>query len=228
MDSLENEVREVVYLAVSLILVAAVLAFVNYISIVRGDMAELRNNEIQSGIHIEQYRDYNGYDRKEIIGEDVVELIRGKYDQITIYMDYRINDKTGSEVSSDDPDECYLCLDGYDHRTFNYDMYLAHKDVDAYNYFSVSTAAVVQNSNSDMRSWFPTGVKYRAFLVVNSKDPETVCDEMLKEYNDSKSSYMSDSELLNLIDSLAPTKTSSDEVTAIILISYKTLGVSED
>ena len=224
---MENEIREVIYIAISTILVALTLTFVSYINLVRGEMADVRMNEVQSAHSIEQYRLFNGYDAKEVIGEDVVELIRGQYDNIDIFVDYRQNASTGTSVDASHTEKCTHCIGNLDHRTYNYAQYLTHKDDADKNYFAVNTENITADSEADLRSWYPTDAKYRAFLVCNSADPEQTYNEIIAEYEATVGGTSDNLIKKQTIDRCAPPRTATDDITAIILISYDTLHITD-
>jgi len=72
---MNSEIKEVVYIAVSLIILSIVLGFVAILSNVQGDIAQIRNNEVIGNQNLIQAREFNKYDRGFIIGPEVVEVI---------------------------------------------------------------------------------------------------------------------------------------------------------
>lgn len=224
---MENEVRDVTYLAVGLILAAIILGFISYGMGLQSRIATARNAEIRSHESIEQYREYNAYDGKTLIGDEVIELIRAKYDSdINIFVDYRANISTGDVVDGDDT--CPYCSATGNHRMYNLDNYTDHADAPSdYNYFTLAQNAISAERN-DLRNWYPSTSNYRAYLVYNSVDIETEYNNIMSNYYSVKNSYP-DTELgqLEALDSGVSHSYPGDEVSGIILISYHTLSLPD-
>lgn len=225
---MENEVREVTNISISLILLAIVIGFISYCIKVTHQAANIRNNEITSNEKIEQFREYNGYDCRTLIGDDAIELIRLKYDSgVTIFVDYRRNISSGSVVNETD-NKCANCTSyEEDHRFFDYNMYFLHKDgADDINYFKVAENNISTNRD-DLRNWFPSTSSYRAYLVYNSENPVNVYQRMIDNYDTVKGGYPNTNEgKLEALDSGQYKNTAGSEVTGVILISYNTLGIT--
>ena len=106
-------------------------------------------------------------------------------------------------------------------------MYIRHnKGTDDQNYFKIATNNVSTNRN-DLRNWFPSESKYRAYLVYDSKDPYEYYESMINNYNIEKDNNEdTESGKLKALDSGQYKSTEGSEVTGIVLISYETLGIS--
>jgi len=84
---MDSEIKEVVYIAISAILLSLVLGFIAVVGVVQRDIAQARNDTIVGNINMGQHRKYSKYDKKEITGEEVIECIRMYYDSgIDIYV----------------------------------------------------------------------------------------------------------------------------------------------
>lgn len=225
---MENETREVTYLGVSLMIVAMVIGFIVYGLGLTNKMAQARNSEVVANDKIEEYREYNAYDGQTLIGDDVIELIRQKYDSgITLFVDYRQNDSLGEVVDFVENKDCPYCAGkSGDHRLYNMDMYLLHKNAPSeHNYFQLAINAVSAERN-DLRNWFPSQSKYRAYLVYNSDDPIKYYDKLMDNYDAVKGGYpATESGKLEALDSGIPPINPNYRVTGIVLISYTTLGI---
>lgn len=220
---MENEVREVTYISIGLILVAIVISFISYCLTVKGEVAGYRNQEIRSNENIEQFREYNAYDEKTLIGDEVIELIRDKYDSgISIFVDYRANISTGDIVDTDLV--CDYCSATGNHRIYNIDNYIDHfKAPSDYNYFALAQNAVSAERN-DMRNWYPSDTKYRAYLVYNSFDVIDYYTSLIDHFEMVKSGYPA-TELgyTEALDSGVKDFGPNATVSGIVLISYHTL-----
>lgn len=83
-----SEIKETVYIAVSLMILSLVLGMVSVVIDIRSDFADIRNEEISTARQISEYRKYNKYDDRDITGVDIIELIREVQDSgIEIYVD---------------------------------------------------------------------------------------------------------------------------------------------
>jgi hypothetical protein len=84
---MDSEIKEVVFISISAIILSIVLGFVSVMGIVQRDIAQTRNDEVAGNQSMIQLKEYNKYDKNEICGEEVVECIRLYYDKgITIYV----------------------------------------------------------------------------------------------------------------------------------------------
>lgn len=222
---MENEAREITYLSVGLIIIALVLAFIAFALTLKGNLAQARNKEIRNTENIEEYREYNAYDDKTLTGDDVIELIRYKYNSgIDIFVDYRHNISTGETISTDVT--CSYCGLNDNHRIYNLDSYMSHMEApDEDNYFLLAQTAMAAELN-DMRNWYPSDSRYRAYLVYNATDVENYYMRLIDSYylngGDSKTTA---EEKFEALESGKIQSVPSDTVTGIILISYETLGL---
>lgn len=225
---MENEVREVTYLSIGLILVAIVLSFIAQGMSIKNNIAETRNSQLRSNESIEQYREFNAYNATTLIGDEVIELIRQKYDTgISLFVDYRENKSTNEVVDSNET--CVYCDDkDGNHRLYNLDNYLSHATAPSdYNYFTLAQNAVGAERN-DMRNWYPSVSKYRVYLVYNSYDVEKYYTHLIDNFATEASRYVdTESGKLQALDSGEMNFGLNAEVTGIVLISYKTLGIQE-
>lgn len=71
---MDTEIKNTVYLALSCMLLAIVLAFAMFMIGVRGKMADARNDEVIGRQQIQEYQKYNAYNGK-MTGLQVVRLI---------------------------------------------------------------------------------------------------------------------------------------------------------
>lgn len=225
---MENETREVTYLALSLMMIALVIGFISYgLGITRRVSAE-RNTEIAANEKIEQYRKFNAYDCKTLFGDDVVELIRMYYDStVVIYADYRENvstgDKVGLEFTNTAANQvshgltCSNCVAPIeqDHRYFSSTTYINHVNtLDDYISLDINNTG---EDRDDLRNWFPTDSKYRAYLVYNNEDIENYYWQLINSYVTNKNVLDTETALDKGKHSVNP----SSEVTGIILINLK-------
>lgn len=217
---MEDEVRGVTYLAVGLILLSIVLTFITYGMRVERQMADVRNNQIHSNEAMEQYRKFNAYDNKDIIGDEAIELIRMYYDSgISIFVNTRTNIVSGAVVNNANTTAISgpAGVTGLDDRIFNYDGYVAYKKnnrLDESGY-TVKAGALNDAGTSDLRNWFPTDVKYRAFLVYNSA---SVVDTYFK--------ISDDYAVKGNISDCAPKKPTNADITGIVLVKYGADGTT--
>ena len=90
---LSSEIRDTIMIAISAILLSALLGFISFLFSVRNDFAEVRNNEVRATEAMANYREFNKYNNTTLYGEDIVVAVRDYYeDTITI----RVNNKSGT------------------------------------------------------------------------------------------------------------------------------------
>lgn len=180
---MQDEVKKVVYIAIGAMLLAIVLGFVSVLLSIRTDIAEIRNSEIAANKQLEQYRKFNKYDSKTLIGDEVIECIRMYYDKdVSIIVNTRKNKinnrvvdassvKVENGVVTDDP------------RQFNTTQYVLSlgKKYTPYNYFAVAVQAGESNAEI-LQNYFPTDKNYQAYLVYDSVDVSTALDNILTKY----------------------------------------------
>ena len=185
---MEGETREVVYLSVSLILLAIVLTFAIFGIHTTHQVADVKNTENRKNENIEQYRKFNAYDGKTLIGDDVIEMIRMYYDSdVTIFVDHRSNTATGETVGS--AAKCSYCngKTDLDHRFYNFDLFLLHKDGGSdVNYFMIYPNNIASQNQNDLRNWYPSAARYRSYLVYDSDDILNYYNEIMSYYNSHK------------------------------------------
>ena len=224
---MENETREVTYLAVSLILISVVLGFISFGLGLMTKMSDTRNSQLAANERLEDFRSFNAYDSQTIIGDEAIELIRQHYDSgVTIFVDYRKNEVSNKIVNASNNRTCSYCSGkGGDHRIYNEDMWLLHRAApDNINYFFLSTSAVPEDGN-DMRNWFKSKTKYRCYLVYNSQDPKEFYNELMNHYDAVKGSASTETAKLMALDSGVKPVDPSSRITGIVLVSYVTLGI---
>lgn len=224
---MENEVRDTIHIAISLILVSMVIGFIVYCASVVSGIGSLRTEEVASNNRVVQYREYNAYDEKTLIGDEVIELIRQKYDDgVTIFVDSRTNKSTHETVDNLSNTTCANCMNrSGDHRKFNQDMYIIHKDLGTdLNYFSIGINTISIERN-DMRNWFPTDSKYASILVYNSRDTEDYYTQIIDYYDANNRGASTKEEKLEVLFEGTTPKTAGAEVTGVILINFTTLGI---
>lgn len=71
-----SEVKETIYIAISLILAAAILGLGAFVLNIRSDMAATKNQEVATQQSIEDYYKFNKYHGQILYGEDVMACIR--------------------------------------------------------------------------------------------------------------------------------------------------------
>ncbi len=90
-----SEIKETVYVAISLILASAVLGLIAFVLDIRGDFARLQNQEIATRVELSHYAKYDKYQDNVLYGEDVMALIREcAGSDIAVYID-SLQCKTG-------------------------------------------------------------------------------------------------------------------------------------
>lgn len=83
-----SEIKETVYIAVSLMILSLVLGMVVVVTDIRSDFANIRNAEITTAKQMSEYRKYNKYDDRVITGADIIALVREIQDLgVEIYVD---------------------------------------------------------------------------------------------------------------------------------------------
>lgn len=214
---MESETRELTYLAMSLIILAMVIGFISYGLSLSRKVAASRNDEIYTNEKIEQYREFNAYDHKTLFGDDIVELIRMEYDSgVCIFVDYRKNMVNSAIVQSGT--RCTRCMGkSYDHRYFSLESYIAHNGDASNNYFKLNQNST--GSGDDLRSWFPTGTRYRTYLVYNNEDPATYYLNILSVYNSKKTSNKTIENMEKWLDAGVKAADPTYEVTGVIVIN---------
>lgn len=92
-----SEIKETIYVAISLILAAAVLGLVAFVLDIRSDFASARNMETATKQSMETYTAFNKYQGEILYGEDVIAIIR-EYagTDIAVYVD-KLTYETGYE-----------------------------------------------------------------------------------------------------------------------------------
>lgn len=82
-----SEIKEVVYIAISLFLAGMILTSISMFVHLRDSMAVVRNNEIQIANETSAYREFNKYNDTIVYGDDIIEAIRNYYDtDVRVYV----------------------------------------------------------------------------------------------------------------------------------------------
>lgn len=216
---MEQEVKEVVYLAVAAMLLSIILGMASYAIHLNNDMAEVRNGQIVAHQTIQQYNKYNKYNKNTIIGDEVIECLRLYYDSgIDIFVDSRENVESGSVVNSLTQCGRSGCTD---HRIYNTHQFIIHKGTSD-DYFKVSES-MFDRPKDDMRNWFPTESKYRCYLVYNSQDVTQFYDNLMEKFNTHPSMVTGDA-ATELLDSFIGYPAAGSEVTGIVIINTNSYG----
>jgi len=71
-----EDFKEIAYFAVSLIVAAFIITIIATLGITTGQMAAVRNNEIQAADSLRLARSYAAYDNQLVLGCDVISLMR--------------------------------------------------------------------------------------------------------------------------------------------------------
>ena len=180
---MQDEVKKVIYIAVGAMLLAIVLGFVSVLIDIRSDIAEIRNNEIAANKSLEQYRKFNKYDSKTLIGDEVIECIRMYYDKdVTIIVNTRKN-RINNRVIDASSVEVENGVVVNDPRQFNTTQYVLSRKPGyvPYDYFRVSTK-VGEDGDEILQNYFPTDKNYQAYLVYDSVDVSNTLDTILSRY----------------------------------------------
>lgn len=180
---MQDEVKKVIYIAVGAMLLAIVLGFVSILIDIRSDIAEIRNNEIAANKSLEQYRKFNKYDSKTLIGDEVIECIRMYYDKdVTIIVNTRKN-RINNRVIDASSVEVENGVVVNDPRQFNTTQYVLSRKPGyvPYDYFRVSTK-VGEDGDEILQNYFPTDKNYQAYLVYDSVDVSNTLDTILSRY----------------------------------------------
>ena len=83
-----SEIKETIYIAMSLILAAAVLGMVAFVMDIRSDFASVHNQEIMARNQVSSYAEYDKYQGTVLYGEDIIALIREYADtEVKVYID---------------------------------------------------------------------------------------------------------------------------------------------
>ena len=221
---MEQEVKEVVYIAISTIVLSIVLGLMSFMMTVSGDMAEAKNSNTVAAQQVKQYNTYNRYDGEKVIGDEVIECIKLYYDRgIDIFVDTRTNIVNNKVVDGAHNVSCSYCDKLIsDHRVFNLRQQLAHNGTsEDYFSFNLSTFGSDGNDN-DLRNWFPTSSSYRAYLVYNSENVEIAYERAIDAYNSSAGANLDDK--LASVDGVMTNKVANAEVTGIVFINYSSFS----
>lgn len=83
-----SEIKETIYVAISLMLAAAILGMVAFVLDIRSDFATIQNQEITARTEMSAFSEYDKYQDNILYGEDVMALIREcAGSDIAVYID---------------------------------------------------------------------------------------------------------------------------------------------
>lgn len=216
---MENEVKEVIYIAIAAMVLSMVLGVASFVMKIRDDLADIRNNQVTANQQVTQYNRYNKYNKNTLIGDEVIECIRLYYDTgIDIFIDNRKNIESNATINRKTTCSISGCID---HRIFNMHQFIKHSGT-TQDYFDVAEA-LSNRPRNDLRNWFPTDSRYRAYLVYNSEDVTTYYEYIMDRF-DSTAGYVTGDAATNRLDSFVKEPIPGSEVTGIILVNLNTYG----
>lgn len=92
-----SEIKETVYIAISCMIAASVLALVAFVLSLRSEMAIAQNDQLIARESLESYKIYNKYQNETLYGEDIIALIREfEGTDIVLYIE-GLTEKNGRE-----------------------------------------------------------------------------------------------------------------------------------
>lgn len=160
-----SEVKETVYIAVSAILLAALLGFVAYLMMLRNEFADARYAQIRQSQEMANYLEFNKYNGQVLFGEDIVVAVRDYYDSgiriavkdmdgsIIYYMD---SDKAKTPEGKAQVEIAYL--QSMFPTTKKYEAVLVYGEVDL-NTITLDHAMSSINQNVSAIVFFHTGTR---------------------------------------------------------------------
>lgn len=94
-----SEVKETVYIAISLMLAAMVLGMIAFVMDIRGDFAEAQNSETVARQEMSNYSKFDKYQGEVIYGEDIIGIIRefGNTDVAVYVNDLRLKSSSSAK-----------------------------------------------------------------------------------------------------------------------------------
>lgn len=114
-----SEVRDTVMIAVTMILLSVVLSFASYLMLVRGQYAEVRNNEVYVHQKLSDEKELNRFN-EDAYGVDIIAVIRDYY---STDIPITVKDRNGRTIYSIDKqraaDNPTLVDNAYLFRVFN-------------------------------------------------------------------------------------------------------------
>lgn len=157
---MENEIKEIIYIAISAIILSAVLGLVSIMMNVNRDMAGVRNREVQGSRQVMEYRQFNKYGHNTINGDELIECITSLYDSgIEILVKTGVYNLTSTRYTEQANGEEYA------NAINNSSDFIRYRSVDL-------TAGRESKYDIDrLMDNFPTNRGYRGYLVFNSQKP---------------------------------------------------------
>ena len=188
---MENESREMIYLSISLMLLALVISFAAFGFGVIRNIAKVRNNEVANKTLLDQYRQFSSYQKTLLTGSEAIECITLNYDKnVDIYVNKEEASGTG---------KCAYCMGSvYDHHYYNKETYMLHRHADVYKQFEFKIDGVVESGDTSMSSRFPNSIgtsttadsakkaaekaMFRAYLIYDGTDVKRFYDDLREAY----------------------------------------------
>ena len=198
---MDSEIQEVVYIAVTAIVLSIVLGLVSVVMNITRDMSNIRNNEVQGNINVMEYRQFNKYDHNTLNGDEVIECITNFYDTgIEILVKTDVYNLGSSDY-----------IEEYDGEEYA-DAINTSSDFLRYRISDLTTGKTAKYDIDILMQNFTTDKEYRAYLVYNSLKPGLKFNDM----------HYSDENLTGSIEDLDKAagfnQMANSEVTGILFI----------
>ena len=187
---MENESREMIYLSISLMLLALVISFAAFGFGVIRNIAKVRNTEVSNRAMLDQYRQFSSYHKTLLTGSEAIECITLNYDK---NVDIYVNKEVSTGI-----DKCASCADSiYDHHYYNKETYMLHRNAEVYKMFEFKIDGVVESGDMSMSSRFPNSIRleasesadsivenamFRAYLIYDGTDVKRFYDDLRAAY----------------------------------------------
>lgn len=78
---MDQEIKDTVMIALSLILTAALLGFISFLFVLRGEFASAYNNNLSASQSVTTYLSFDQFNSSPLYGADVIAAIRQYYDR---------------------------------------------------------------------------------------------------------------------------------------------------
>ena len=195
---LENEIREVVYIAITAIVLAIVLGLASIVMSISRDMSEVRNNEVYGSNNIQEYREFNKYDRNILNGDEVIECItKFKGSEVEVLVKTGIYDITSFDY-----------IENYDG-----EEYANEKDSSS-DFLRYRQSDIIKNITDKydldtLMEVYTTDKMYKSYLIYNSLKPGV-------KFNDIHMNPDNTGD--NLDDLVGINEMANSEVTGILII----------
>lgn len=168
----ESEITKAIYIAINMFLLAMILTMFSTGLQLRNDYAKVKNEQLRTELHMQDYREFNKYDMndctgdgevdKHIYGNEVVELIRNYYNspKITIWLDMTSN-------SSNSKRGVYLFGN------------MAKHYYDSGNSPSASSFRNCDSSFKELQNLISPKDEFHTYLVYNSNNPDYIDERVV-------------------------------------------------